>query len=242
VTDHGDRIGFTVGQGASERGVNAEHRVIVAGDGLHERELRLAGDAHVGVRDRTECGQPGQHGAAAVAAGQGRGRAGREGEHVAGGAVLAEDDQPARVGHRQRAQEHGVGEREDGGVGADAERERHHRDGGEQRIAAQAAHGVAQVASEVVEPRQAALVADRVEALRQGAAPHDGRAARIGRRRIAAARVLGRQLEMRAQFLGDVGVAPGRSQRAPQSPAPLAQPRHRLAPLDNLLEYHRSIR
>src|SRR5436309_323291 len=44
-----------------------------------------------------------------------------------------EVDEPVRVGHRERAKEDLVEEREDGGIGADAERERNDRDAGDER-------------------------------------------------------------------------------------------------------------
>src|SRR6202034_412220 len=52
-------------------------------------------------------------------------------------------DQFLWLGIAQRAKEHGVDHREDGGVGAYAERERHDRNGGEAGILPESADGVA---------------------------------------------------------------------------------------------------
>ena len=49
--------------------------------------------------------------------------------------------------HRQLPQQDLVDQREDGGVGADAQRQRQDRDGRKQRAAAQAADGKAEIGS-----------------------------------------------------------------------------------------------
>jgi hypothetical protein len=56
-----------------------------------------------------------------------------------------EDDELGRVSYGYRTQKDGVDETEDGGVGADAECESEHGDGGEARRFAQHAEGVANV-------------------------------------------------------------------------------------------------
>src|SRR5205823_4913964 len=58
---------------------------------------------------------------------------------------IAERDQLLRMSHRDMAQHHGIDQREDGRVGADAEGEREHHDRGERRIAKQYAERVAEV-------------------------------------------------------------------------------------------------
>ena len=60
-------------------------------------------------------------------------------------ALLVEHDQLVRARDRQLAQQDLIDEREDGGVGADAERERQDRDGREQGTAAESAERQAQV-------------------------------------------------------------------------------------------------
>ena len=51
-----------------------------------------------------------------------------------------ESDKPIRTGIRQRAEQHGMDDAEDGGVGADAEREGADDDRGEPRRAQERAH------------------------------------------------------------------------------------------------------
>ena len=58
--------------------------------------------------------------------------------HESGRGVL-EDDEPVGVGHRQRTQQHRVDDAEDGDVGADADGQRHDRDGREARAGGESA-------------------------------------------------------------------------------------------------------
>ena len=53
--------------------------------------------------------------------------------------------QPLRISHRQGAQHDGVDQTEDGGIGADAEGQRDHGNGGETGALAQHAHAVADI-------------------------------------------------------------------------------------------------
>jgi hypothetical protein len=55
------------------------------------------------------------------------------------------EDEPVRLRIGQRAQQHAVDDREDGGVGADAQRQRQHRDGGEAGAARELPRPVPQV-------------------------------------------------------------------------------------------------
>ena len=52
------------------------------------------------------------------------------------------------VGVRQRAEEHGVDDAEDGGVGADSDRQREHRRGNERRLVTQSPGSVDEVLPE----------------------------------------------------------------------------------------------
>jgi hypothetical protein len=65
----------------------------------------------------------------------------RAGRRTAGGRALAEalgeQHEPAGLADRQRFEQDGVEEREDGSVGADAERQRQHSDDRESRLANQ---------------------------------------------------------------------------------------------------------
>jgi hypothetical protein len=56
-----------------------------------------------------------------------------------------DEQQPIGPGQRQRPQEQAVGDAEDGGVGADRQRQRDHRDGGESRLPRQAASPIPKV-------------------------------------------------------------------------------------------------
>ena len=67
---------------------------------------------------------------------------------------------------------------------------------GEARTAAQHAQPVAHVARHIVEPRQAALIAQLLHRLRHAAGANAGRARRLTRRLAATLCVLGGELEM----------------------------------------------
>jgi hypothetical protein len=58
-------------------------------------------------------------------------------------------DEPIRVVKRQRPQQHGVDDAEDGGVGADPEPERQERDNGEPRAPAKRAQRIDQIATKI---------------------------------------------------------------------------------------------
>ena len=67
--------------------------------------------------------------------------------HVVAGVrpLLVEHHQALGIAHRELAQQDLVDQREDRGVGADAERQRQDGDGGEERAAAEAAQRQAEV-------------------------------------------------------------------------------------------------
>ena len=69
----------------------------------------------------------------------------REPRRDASRAAVEQHDQPIGIVIRQRPQQHAVDDGEDGGVGADAERERQHGDEREAGLPAQHARGVAKV-------------------------------------------------------------------------------------------------
>ena len=72
--------------------------------------------------------------------------------------ALPEHDEPLGLAERQRAEQRRVDQREDRAVGADAERERHRRDGGERRRAAQLPRREPHVVPELVDPSRQAHV------------------------------------------------------------------------------------
>ena len=177
VAQHGDRAAASLAivvrcDDASHRGADAEHLEVRAGDELARHTLGLAVHADV-HRDRTPGEQPGEDGGGPGAVGhcqadarEGRGRAAidevvaeifvhRERQHVAArvAAVVVpravEEDELLGVFHREAPQEHLVDEREDGGIGADAEGDRHERDAREQRRSGEPAESVSKVPDQI---------------------------------------------------------------------------------------------
>ena len=57
MADHRHGLSILLGQRASDHGVDPEHRVIVAGHGLRQRQLGLAVHAGVRVEKRPERGE-----------------------------------------------------------------------------------------------------------------------------------------------------------------------------------------
>ena len=115
-----------------------------------------------------------------------------------------------RVGHGQRAQPDRVDDLEDGGVRADAERERQDGDRRESRIPAEEPQAVAQVLRQPLEPHASPHLArdllDRGDVA--DLAPRGGLGLRA---RLAAVQAIAdRHLEVRADFLAElvVSVAP----------------------------------
>ena len=83
------------------------------------------------------------------------------GERREGGVLPHQVDveDPLRLRHRQRTEQHRVDQAEDGRVRPDAERQRQDRDGGETRPLDQHSDRVAQVSGDRFNPGQSALVA-----------------------------------------------------------------------------------
>jgi hypothetical protein len=107
---------------------------------------------------------------------------------------------------RKRFQQHAVDHAEDGGVGADADRQRHQCDAGERRTAAQGAQRIARIADHILEPGKPALIAQCFHRLRQAPGVDPCRPlGAIGRIASAACRVR-RQREVRTQFVFEVAV------------------------------------
>ena len=143
---------------AAEQGTAAEH---AEGIGGHERAGqtgRARGGRHQGDRRRHRVGHGRQRGrtGAPVAefgprhAGPATGRRVR----VARRQPFDDPDEPIAVRIRQRTQQHGVDHAEDGGGGADAERERDHGGRGEPGIASETARRVRHVAPHIVQPEE----------------------------------------------------------------------------------------
>ena len=138
-------------------------------------------------------------------------------------------DEILRRMHRQRSKLYGVHQLEDRRVGADAEREgedRHRREAG---IASQEATRLAYIAQHIVEPREAALIAEGLHGLRD--------ASRFDHRRPGvllagvgiSSRVLHRDFHVDPQFRFQVAIRPPSAQRPQEPEHPFAKYGHRLA-------------
>ena len=71
--------------------------------------------------------------------------------YAVGALRVAEDDQLAGVGHRQRPEQQCVDEGEHGGIRADTDRERQHDHEGEAQVVAERAHGIPHVLTQLSE-------------------------------------------------------------------------------------------
>ena len=89
-------------------------------------------------------------------------------------------DKPISTGKRQRAQQHGMDDAEDGGVGADAEREGADDDRGEPRCAQEGAHRESGVLPEVVEPPERPRIAMQLLCPRHSTQRASSRQAGVG--------------------------------------------------------------
>ena len=121
--------------------------MVVAGHRLRQRELGLPVHTGVRVEKRTECRESRER---VVPFAEICGSPGGKGKDIVPGrAALVEHDELLRIADGKRAQEHGVGDGKNRRVRTDAKRERQHRDRRKERIAAEDAECVANVATEV---------------------------------------------------------------------------------------------
>ena len=111
-----------------------------------------------------------------------------------------------RAGIVERSQDDAVENREDRRVCPDSQRQRHQRDRGEARTPPQAAQAITHVAPQVVEPRQAPLVAKRIQRLHGAAGPEPCRTRRFGRWDSTPPGVFGGHLQVQLQFVFQVGI------------------------------------
>src|SRR5207249_987045 len=122
----------------------------------------------------------------------------------------------------ERPQDYTVHNGENGGVGADAERNRQECDGREYWRAPECPQAVTYVTREVVQPRQAALITERLHRLGDAARVDPCRPLRAFGRMAPARRVLGGELQMQPQFLLEVAIIPACTEGSPEPPDPLA--------------------
>ena len=143
---------------------------------------------------------------------------------------LRDGHELVRIGHGQGLKEHRVRHGCDRRRGSDADRQRQHRGRREPRLAPQAAQADPQIDPQIVEPRQAALVAQRLHRLGNAAQPH-ARHPRGFRRRVAPrTKFLLGLLEMKAQLALEIVVGRVAPEGAPQATPALAKDGHRDLP------------
>ncbi len=131
-----------------------------------------------------------------------------------GGPVAVEDlrtdpEQARGIAEGKRAQHERVDDAEDGDVGADAEREDEDGDEGEAAVAAQGAEGVAKILQEDVERGEAARGALLLARLLDAAEADEGQTAGFLGRKAAPEILFDGEVEVRGEFLLEVGVADG---------------------------------
>jgi hypothetical protein len=133
---------------------------------------------------------------------------------------LTHVDQPIAARVRQRAKQHGVDDAEDGGVRADAERQRQQDQDRVGRVLAETARRVAQVLPERVDRADPPRVAALVFHLREAAEPAKRGGTRGGWIRAAPDLLLDLELEMTAQLGIHLLLEPARAHRPAQTAEP----------------------
>ena len=136
-----DLVVFPRAEDPPDGGVHAQHREKVPGDHFGFQTLGLVVDAHRGLRQPAAQHLGQRLGALLILLINGIGVHPRS--HVAAVvcALLVQHHQLVRSRHRQLAQQNLIDQREDRGVGADAQCQRQDRHNGEQRAAEEPAHG-----------------------------------------------------------------------------------------------------
>ena len=139
---------------------------------------------------------------------------------------LPDHDQLVRALERNRREQDAVHHAEDGGVGADPEGQGDHRREREARVAPEAADGEGEIATDVLEPADAALLAQSLlpalDAAKVDVRPAPG----LAGRKSPLDPLFGLHLQMEADLLVQLAVdRPARDQR-PQAEAQGAEPAH----------------
>ena len=153
---------------------------------------------------------------------------------------LRHDDELLRVGHRQGLKEQRVRPRGDRGRRPDADRERQRRRRRERGSPGQGAQADPRIGPQVVEPRQPALVAQRLQGLGHAAQTHAGHPRGLGRRVALRAEFLLGQLEMKAQLALEIGIGRVAPEHAPEAVPELAQDSHSVIPPASRAAPHRA--
>ena len=105
-----------------------------------------------------------------------------------------------RIFSRQRPQHHRIDNAEDGGIGADAERQCKNRNGGKARRFCQHTQRIAQILYRLFDPKQGSLVAMRLLCLFHTAVGALRGQSGFFRRHAAAFEIVGQQRKMRRHF------------------------------------------
>ena len=119
---------------------------------------------------------------------------------------MAQVDQPIAVLVGQRLEQHGADDAEDRRVGPDAERQGQDGHRGEGGAVPERAQGEPGVGGEALEPRQSALIADRLGGLGETSRREQRLPARLGRSHAAPDVLGGLQVEMGLQLLAEIGI------------------------------------
>ena len=135
------------------------------------------------------------------------------------------------IGHGQRLKEHRVRHGGDRRGGSDADRQRQHRRRRETGLPRKAAQADPQIDPQVVEPRQAALVAQRLHGLGNAAQAHARHPRGLGSRVALRTKLLLGLLEMKAQLALEIVIGRVAPERAPQAMPALAKNGHRDLPV-----------
>ena len=124
------------------------------------------------------------------------------------------------------SQQHPIDDREDSGVGADPQRQRQQGDRREHGRAPERAQPMSHIAREVVEPRQASLVAKRIHRLRGTSGLEPCGACGIGGVETTVSGVFCGQFQVQPELLFQIAVGPARKQRSPETVNPFAKGAH----------------
>ena len=227
IREHHDRTGAGRGivcgfDDAAERGADAEHREVAAGDDLGGDGPGIAAGCKVDLDFGAAEDAVKEAGLLLEFAADGV-RHQVKGADAAGDEVVAvpiHENQALGLADGQRVKDHLVDQRVDGGGGADAEGEREQRGGGEAGAAEERSGGEAEIVEEIAEPASEPDISDFLAHL--GEAELDGDAAAgLGLRDAGGGEVSDAAIEMILELAVEAAL---------QGPAaePVEEPDHRL--------------
>ncbi len=148
------------------------------------------------------------------------------------GIEFACDEHPVRIVVGQRSEQHGIDQREDGGVGADADGQRKDGDDRESRISADPANGVPKIVTQDLERGQSSLIPIAFFGGLHAAEPDPRAPVRLVGRQSTANVFVGQPLDVGLDLLGEIAVGMPAQKRADETrPAASDRAPHGLAPL-----------